>query len=90
MQVDCGSWIQWLVSRIRSCTDKLGGGRERDKVQRTAKRYDDGCDGKDVGLRLPLLVAVIMAARALPSQTDRRLNTKKRSAGPKYSQLCVV
>ena len=33
---------------IRSCADKLGGGWERDE-QRTAKRYDDDGDGKDVG-----------------------------------------
>lgn len=40
------SVIRWLVSRwIRYCADKLlvliGGGWERDKVKRTAKRYDD-------------------------------------------------
>ena len=28
MQVVCGSWFRWLVSRIRSCADKLGGGWE--------------------------------------------------------------
>ena len=34
MHVDGGSWIPWLVSRIRSCcADKLGGGWERDKAQ---------------------------------------------------------
>ena len=32
MQVDCGSWIRWLMSRIRSCADKLGGSRESDTV----------------------------------------------------------
>ena len=68
MQVDCGSWIRWLVSRIRICADKLGGGWERDKVQRTAKPCDDDGHGKNVGLRLPLLFVVIMTARALPPQ----------------------
>ena len=38
------------------------------KVQRTAKRYDDDGRGKDVGLRLLLLAAVIVAARALPPE----------------------
>ena len=54
-----GSWIRWLVGRIRCCDDKLGGGWERDVVQRTAKRYDDYGHGKDVGLRLLLLAVVI-------------------------------
>ena len=43
-------------------------------VQRTAKRYDDDGHGKDVGLRLLLLLllaSAIMAVRALPPQTDR-------------------
>ena len=76
MEVYCGSWIRWLVSRIKSCADKLEGGRERDAVQRTAKRYDDRSDGEDVGVRLLLLAAVMMAARALPPQTNRRRMTK--------------
>ena len=75
---------------IRSCADKLGSGRERDTVQRTAKRYDDDGDGKYVGLRLLLLADVMMAARALPPRTSRHRMTKQRGAGQKYSQLCVV
>ena len=76
---------------IRSCADKLGGGRERDTVQRTAKRYDDDGDGKDVGLRRPVLAAaVMMAARAFPPQTNRHQMAKKKGAGRKYSQLFVV
>ena len=69
-----------LVSRvIRSCADQLGGGWERDKAQRTAKRYGDDGHGKYVRLRLLLLAAaVIIAARALPSQTNRHRMTKKR------------
>ena len=66
-----------MNSRIRSCTDKLGGGWERDQVQRTAKRYDDGSHGRDVGLRLLLLAAVIRAARALPPHTSRRTSNDK-------------
>ena len=52
----CGPWTRWLI-RIRSCADKLGNGWEKEKVQRTAKRYDDDGHGKDVGLRLLLLAA---------------------------------
>ena len=70
MQIDCGSWVRWLVDRTRSCADKLGGGRENNTVQRAAKRYDDDGDGKDMGLRLSLLAAVMMAARPLPPQTN--------------------
>ena len=80
-QADCGSWIRWLVSRIRSCADNLGGGWGKDEVQRTAKGYGDIGHGKDVGLRLLLLAAVNMAARALPLQTNRRQITKKRGPG---------
>ena len=79
MQVDRASWIRWLVSRIRSYTDKLGGGWERDELQRTAKRHDDDGDDKDVGLRILLLAAVIMAERALPPQNNRLQMTKKRN-----------
>ena len=77
MQVDRASWIRWLVSRIRSYTDKLGGGWERDELQRTAKRYDDG-HGEDAWLRLLLLAAVIMAERALPPHANRRPMAKKK------------
>ena len=69
MQVDCGSWIRWLVIRVRSCVHKLGGGKEIDKVQRTAKRCDYDSDGKYFRLRLPQLAAVIIAAIALPPQS---------------------
>ena len=48
MQVDCGSWTRWLVTRIRCCAVKLGGGWERDEVQQTTKLYDDDSHGKDV------------------------------------------
>ena len=54
---------------------------KRYTVQRTVKRYDDDGDGKDVGLRLMLLAAVTMAARALPPLTNRRRMTKKESRG---------
>ena len=84
MQVGCGSWVRWLVSRTRSCADKLGGGRERDPVQRKAKRYDNDGHGKYVGLRLLLLAAAIMAVRVLPSQTNRQTsNDKEKRHGAK-------
>ena len=78
MQVYCGSWIRWLVSRIKSRADKLqeAAGKEI-KVQRKTKRYGDYDHGEDVGLRLLLLAAVIVAARALPPHTNRRQMTKK-------------
>ena len=76
--------------KIRSCADKLEGGREIDTVQRTAKLYDDGGHGNDVGLRLLLLATVLMDARVLPPQTSRRRMTKKRGAGRQYSQLSIV
>ena len=72
MQVVCGSCIRWLVSRTSSCADKLGGDWGRDEVQRTTKRYDDDGHVKDVWLRLLLLAAVMVAARALPPQTNRQ------------------
>ena len=46
-------------------------------MQRTAMRYDDDGHGRYVGLRLLLLAAVIMAARALPPQTKRLRMTKR-------------
>ena len=54
------------LSGIRSCADKLGGGWERDKVQRTAKRYDDDGHGKGVRFRLFLLAAVAMRRERFP------------------------
>ena len=47
------------------------------QVQRTVKRYDDDGHGDNVGLRLLLLAAVILVARALPPQTNRRRMTKR-------------
>ena len=85
MQVDCGSWIRWVFSWIRSRADKLGRGRDRDTVRRTAMRYDDHGDGKDVGLRLPLLAADMMAARVPPPPTNILRMSRKRGAGRKYS-----
>ena len=61
-------WIPWVVGRKISCANKLGGGWEREKVQRAAKRYGDHVHGISIGSRLPLLAA-IMAARAPPPQT---------------------
>ena len=89
MQVDFGSWVWWLVCRIRSCADKLGGGWEGDEVQRTAKRYGDDGHGKCVGLRLLLLAAVVVAARALPPQTNRRRMSIEKRHWAKHSQLSV-
>ena len=60
---------------IRSCADKLGSGRERDTVQRTAKRYDNDRDVKDVGLRLPLLVCCY-GGKALPTNNKQTSNDK--------------
>ena len=59
-------------------TSYVGGSWERNRTQRTAKRYDDDGDGEDVWLRLLLLLAaLIMATRTLPPQTNRRRMSKK-------------
>ena len=89
MRVDCDSWIWWLVSRVRSCADKLGGRWERESTV-TAKLYDDVGHGKDVGLRMLLPAAGIMAARALPPQKNRGRMAKKRSTEREYSKPCVM
>ena len=47
------------------------------EVQRVAKRYDNDRHSKVIGLRLLLLAAVIMAAKALPPQTNIRQMTKR-------------
>ena len=60
----------------RSCGNKLGGGWERDKVHRAAKRHDDGGHIKVNGLRLLLLAVAIMAAKT-PPQTNTRQTTKR-------------
>ena len=53
----------------KSCANKLGGGWEREKVQRAANRNEDDDYSKAIGLRLLLLAAVVMAANVLPPQT---------------------
>ena len=55
----------------RSCANKLGGGWEREKVQRAAKRNEDDDYSKAIGLRLLLRPVVTMAANVLPSQTTK-------------------
>ena len=70
MQLDCGSWILWLINRIGRNDDKLGGGRKGDKIQQTAKHYDSNGHVKDAGLSL--LAAVILVTRAFPPQTNKR------------------
>ena len=61
----------------RSCANKFGGGWEREKVQRAAKRYDDDDHNKVIRLRLLLIAAVNMAAKALPPPTNTRPRTKR-------------
>ena len=48
-------------------------------MQRAAKRYDDDGHGKVIGLRLLLLAASIMAAKALLPQPNIRQTTKRLS-----------
>ena len=72
-----------MVSRIISRANKLGGGWERDQVQRAAKRYDDDGHGKYIGSRLLLLAAVIMAARAPPPTKEQTSNHKDKRRGAK-------
>ena len=59
------------------CTNTLVGGWEREKIHRAAKGYDDDGHSKVIGLRLLLLAAVIMVAKALPPQTNVRQMTKR-------------
>ena len=59
----------------RSFANKNTAGKE--KVQQAAKLYDDDGHSKVTGLRLLLLAAVIMAAKALPPQTNIRQMTKR-------------
>ena len=61
-----------------SCANKLGGGWEREKAQRAAKRYDEDGQDKDIGARLLLLAAAIIAARALPPQNEHVSNDKEK------------
>ena len=80
-----------------SCADKLGGGRERDAVQPTAKRHDDDSDGNDVGLRLPLLAAFICGGESASPENEQTSNDKEMSRGAKIlatlrefgARLCV-
>ena len=45
-------------------------------MQRAAKRYDDDGHTKYIGLR-PLLLSIVVAAKALPLQTSIRQTTKR-------------
>ena len=65
-----------MVSRIRSCADRLGGGWERNELPRTANRHDGG-HGDGVGLRLLVHAAVILTAKSLPPQPDTRPMARK-------------
>ena len=91
-----GSWIRWQVSRIRSCADKLEGGRERDPKysERPSATAAMTVTANKLGLRLLLLLAaVVMAARALPPQTSRQTSNdeKKREASCEDSELdCLL
>ena len=86
----CGSWHRRLVSRIRSCAVKRGGGREKNKTQRTAKRYDDDGHGKDVGLRLLAACCCYYVGESASPQTNRYRTTTESGTGRKRSQLCVM
>jgi len=66
-------WIRWLVGRIISCAHNLGGW----------ERYDDVGHGKNIGSRVLLLAAAIMAARALPPQTNICRMAKEKRHGVK-------
>ena len=88
MQIDCGSWIRWLVSRIRSCADKLGGGWARYKQERTAKCHDDD---RRAGLRLLVLAAVYFGSESASPTDEQTSNDKEKEARFENTrQLCVV
>ena len=91
MQVVGGPWTRWLINRIRSCADKLGGGWERE-VQRTARAYDNDGHGKDVGLRLQcccLLLLVWRRERFPHKRTDiKRQRKEARGENTRSSRSC--
>ena len=70
---------------------QVGRWLENETVQRAAKRYDDDGHGKDIGSRLLLLAAAIMAARALPPQINkRRMANVARGENTRSSASCRV
>ena len=84
------SWrIRRLVGRIRRCVDKLGGWEE--KVQRTAKHYDDDGHRQDVGLRLLRFGCCCYYGESTPPRnaSNRRRRADSRGTGQKQSQLWV-
>ena len=84
MQVDCGSWIRWLVCRVRSCADKPGDGWKKESTA-NGQLYDDDGHSNDVGFRLLLFVADIMAARAFPPQNEQTSNGNEKRHGAKIN-----
>ena len=74
MQLDVGDGGGGWSEQIKPAPTKLGGGweREKEKVQRAAKRYDNDGHSNCTGVRPLLLGAVVMAAKALLPQTNRR------------------
>ena len=67
----------------RSCATKLERGWERKKVQRAAELNDDEGYSKVIGLRLLLLVAAIMAAKAPTNEHTPNDNGTKCRYGAK-------
>ena len=58
----------------RSRAKELGGGWEREKLQRTAKRYGYDGHGKKVRLRLLLLAAVVYGGESAHPQNEHASN----------------
>ena len=68
----------------------LADGREIDAEQRTVKHHDNIGDGKHVGLRLPLLAAVMSAVGAFPPQTNTRPIKNERGRKPNHKLLAPL
>ena len=65
------------IITVEAALTTLGGGWERAKVQRAAKRYNDDRHSEVIGLKLLMLAAVIMATKAPPPPNEHTSNDKE-------------
>ena len=73
MHVAAGDGSRWLVGRKRSCASKSWGGWERE-INNSGRpsATTTTVTSEYIGLRLLLLAAGVMAAKAWPPQTNGR------------------
>ena len=65
---------------LEAARTKSGAGQEREKLRRTAMRYDDDDHDQYVGQRPLLLAAVSLTAREPPAQTNRQTSNDRKGA----------